>query len=651
MIFLIPLRDLKLFTAADLDNLSETEIVAAIRAEHPTLFTGARISVADDVVAIEFPEPAPTSRSEAARLLEKGVQRCQQGEYQKAAGILERVLELDSANVPAYRNLGMALMELGQTEKAQQYLVEAALLDPTDAWPYVVLGNALVRKPGQRDAAARLLGKAHELNPNDPWAMNSLGGIETERGDLAAAKDWFERALAAKPDFANAHYGLASALASQGHFDKARARLGILFSEGEMQDVRSAAVFDAARDLWREIAQQLANTHREASLAAVRGYLTTVSAKSGFPVKEEWADFPENFAAQTQMAWKKGRDHHLIRLRKGYPDPAWHHILAHEATHIAMESEARAAGRNRWFVTTAETRSKALKSMEPDIRKIGRQRPQDDRLAELMVQLHNGATAFVFNCAADMVIEARLQRELPVLADAQLISLDQLAREAMSVTSHREIRKVTPERIQSVNDTLNAAMALFLRDFSNGALNYVGAYKPFHCLPKAERLYAAYQAAAAKGFAPGQEYDLIDEFAAQLGVRGWYVWQPDTGAMGDPVNSADAAQAPSSPAKTINSPAAMMFLVAALDRLDGRSDENIRQIATEAALKGTTGLDLDSTEKVHAISAFGNERFSGLELLCLMHVAFQKINPGTTVGVDFSEIWPAAQMMHAARKR
>jgi len=37
--------------------------------------------------------------------------------------------------------------------------------------------------------------------------------------------------------------------------------------------------------------------------------------------------------------------------------------------------------------------------------------------------------------------------------------------------------------------------------------------------------------------------------------------------------------------------------------------------------------------------------------LCLMHASFQKINPGSDVGVDFSEIWPAAQTMHAARKR
>ena len=651
MIFLIPLRDLKLFTSSDLDQLTEADIVATLRAEHPTLFTAARVSVTDGMVSIEFTEPAAQVRSEAARLLEKGSQRCRQGEYQKAVGILERVIELDPSSVPAYRNLGMALMELRQTERARQYLVEAALLDPTDAWPYVVLGNALVRTPGKRDAAAGLLGKAHELDPNDPWAMNSLAGIEIERGHLDAAKVWFEKALAVKPDFANAHYGLASALASQGQFDAARTRLDRLFADGEIQDVRSAAVFNAARELWREIAQQQANTHREASLAGVRDYLATVSAKSGFPVKEEWADFPENFAAQTQMAWKKGRDHHLIRLRKGYPDPAWHHILAHEATHIALESEARAVGCNRWFVTTAETRSAALKSMEPDIRKIARQRSHPDQLAELMVQLHNGATAFVFNCAADMVIEARLHRELPVLADAQMISLDQLAREAVTVTSHQEIRQLTPERIRAVNDTLNATMALFLRDLSKGAIDYVGAYKAFNCLPKAERLYAAYRDAAAKGVAPGQEYELIDEFAAQLNVRGWYVWQPDSGAKGAQTISADAAQASSAPSKTINSPAAMMYLVAALERLEGRSDDTIRQIATEAALKGTSGLDLNSTEKIHVLSAFGSERLSGLELLCLMHASFQKINPGSDVGVDFSEIWPAAQTMHAARKR
>lgn len=646
MIFLIPLRDLTLFTGDSPDTLSEDDVVARIRADHPALFAGARIAVADGMVSIEFPEPPSANKAEAARLLEQGVQRSRQGEYRKAAGMLARVLELDPANGPACRNLGMVLMELGETEKARQYLVESALHDPTDPWPYVVLGNALVREPGKLEPAERLLRKAHELAPDDPWAMNSLGGIATERGDLAGAMDWFQKSLVVKPDFANAYYGLANALATQGRFEEARARLHNLFRTAKMRDARSQAVFGAARDLWREVTQLLGTSRRDESLSAVRDYLAAISQRSGFPVKEEWGEFPENFAAQTQMAWKKGRDHHLIRLRRGYPEPAWHHILAHEATHIALEADARAVGRNRWFVTTAETRAKAIQLMAPEIKKLARQGHAEERLAELVVQLHNGATAFVFNCAIDMVIEQRLRRELPALADAQLLSLDKLAQEAIGVTSNQEIRKLTPERIQSVNDTLNAATALFVRDLSDGAIDHVAAYKPFHCLQKAERLYATYRNAAARNIGPGEEYDLVDEFATQLGVRGWYVWRPDIGAGQDVTPQAAPDPAP---ARRIDSPAALMFLVSALDRLKNLSDAEVKSIATETALKGTTGIDLDSPEKIHSISALGNERLSGLELICLMHAAFQRIHAGTDVGVDFSHIWPAAQMMHAAR--
>ena len=645
MIFHIPLRDLKLFSAGGLEGLSEAELVARLRAEHPRLLAGAQIEIAGGMVTIRFPEPPAQGKAEAARLLEKGIQRCRQGEYRKAAGILERVLDLDPSSTPAYRNLGMALMELGETEQARQHLVEAALLDPKDAWPYVVLGNALVREPGKLDAAEGLLAKAHEIDPKDPWAMNSLGGIAMERGDLAAAVAWFSKALAAKPDFANAHYGWALALSTQSRDEEALERLGILFGKAEVQDARSRPVFANARSLWREITARRAAARSEESLAAVRAYLDGIAERSGFPVREEWADFPENYAAQTQMAWKKGRDHHLVRLRRGYPEPAWHHILAHEATHIALEAEARALGRNRWFTLTDETRRKALRQMEPEIRRIARQGHSAERLAALVSKLLEGAAGLLFNTPIDMAIESRLARELPVLREAQLLSLDTLAREAAALSTHREIRQITPERILAVNDTLNAAAALFLRDLSGGALDYAEAYRPFDCLARAERLYAAYRDAEAEGIASGQEYDLVDEIATQLGVRAWYAWQADSGPGGA------TASEPAAQSRKIDSPAALMCLVAALERLDGRGEQEVAQIAAEAALKGTTGLDLDSPEKLHSLSAFGNERFSGMELLCLMHAAMQRVSPGTDVGADFSGVWGAAQMIYATRKK
>jgi len=106
-----------------------------------------------------------------------------------------------------------------------------------------------------------------------------------------------------------------------------------------------------------------------------------------------------------------------------------------------------------------------------------------------------------------------------------------------------------------------------------------------------------------------------------------------------------------SPARKINSPTAMMYLVSALDHLDGLSEQAIKHVATEAALLGRSGMNLDNVEKKHSLSAFPAERFSGLELLCLMYAAFQRFKPDADVGVDMSEIWPMARMMHAARKR
>jgi len=647
MIFFIPLSDLKLFHASDLVSLTEQEIVDRIRSDQPELFADATLTVRDGLLVVEFRPVADAARTEAARLFEKGIQRCRQGDYRKAIGILEHVIELDPSTIPAYRNLGMAYIELNEPEKAREYLVEAALLDPKDPWPYVVLGNQLVKQPDKLEAAEALLRRAHELQPEDPWAMNSLGGIASERGDLASAQGWFRQALQLKSDFANARFGLANSLAMEGRFEEAQAELATLFHSAEHQDARSEQVFKAAQVLWLEIAGQLANSRREESLASVRAYLDKVSDDSGYPVREEWADFPENYAAQTQMAWKKGLDHHVIRLRRGYPEPAWHHILAHEATHIDMEAAARAQGRNRWFVTTAESRSKALKGMSDDIRRIGRLGYPEERVAELMVKLHNGATSFLFNAPLDMIIEAKLNRELPAVAEAQWLSLDALAREAITVTRHPEIRKLSPQTILKVNDTLNVAMALFLKDLSDGAIDHVEAYRSLNSLKQAERVYGLYQEAAIRGVEPGGEYDLVDAFASELGVRDWYVWQPDR----DSAEAVPDTDVTTSPARKINSPTAMMYLVSALDHLDGLSEQAIKHVATEAALLGRSGMNLDNVEKKHSLSAFPAERFSGLELLCLMYAAFQRFKPDADVGVDMSEIWPMARMMHAARKR
>ena len=46
------------------------------------------------------------------------------------------------------------------------------------------------------------------MQPDEPGAMNGMGTLAMERGDLAAAEDWFARVLAQDPDNPVARGGL-----------------------------------------------------------------------------------------------------------------------------------------------------------------------------------------------------------------------------------------------------------------------------------------------------------------------------------------------------------------------------------------------------------------------------------------------------------
>ena len=139
MIFFVSLKDLSSIEGRDLASGSETEVITRLREVYNFLPRQTDISVKDGIVRIDIPEQVIANKLEAARLQEKASQRAKQGEYQKAAGIFSRVLELDPTNVKVRRDLGMTYVELGEPEKAKEHLIEAAIADVS-----------LVPPPGRR---------------------------------------------------------------------------------------------------------------------------------------------------------------------------------------------------------------------------------------------------------------------------------------------------------------------------------------------------------------------------------------------------------------------------------------------------------------------------------------------------------------------
>jgi tetratricopeptide (TPR) repeat protein len=85
---------------------------------------------------------------------------------------------------------------------------------------------------GSFEAARRRFLEAVEVDPRVPEAYNGVGVTYRMRNDLAAALEWYKRALAVDPDFGDAYYNMACVYALEGRKDMALRYLQIAALNG-----------------------------------------------------------------------------------------------------------------------------------------------------------------------------------------------------------------------------------------------------------------------------------------------------------------------------------------------------------------------------------------------------------------------------------
>ena len=96
-------------------------------------------------------------------------------------------------------------------------------------------------------------------------------------------------------------------------------------------------------------------------------------------------------------------------------------------------------------------------------------------------------------------------------------------------------------------------------------------------------------------------------------------------------------------------PDAIMYCVSAMEKFEKMSQEEVKRIAFEITMKGRTGLNTnDPKQKYQLNSLLGN--FSGLNLVCLMYVAFKSIAPEADVGFDLSKEYAAAKTLYGEKE-
>ncbi|MGI8602525.1 MAG: tetratricopeptide repeat protein [Verrucomicrobiales bacterium] len=451
------------------------------------------VQVEDKEVVISFPEESAAAQAEAKRLAEKGSKRAAEGNYGKAINIFNRVLELQPSLNSARRDLAMAYVEVGDVDSALDHLIEVLRLDPEDAWSWVVLANLHIREKSDPETGERFLRKALAIKPDDAWALNSLAALCHEKGRIEEAIALFERAISANPNFPNPYYGEAVALEATEQMDKAVAALRRLFARAKIQDERSQPVFDSARILFAKLQVDLAARARSEAFKCIQGYKAEMEALSGYPIRIEEAQFEDRVGARIQMAWKHGRDYHLISTRRGYDPDLLCHLEAHELTHLKLESEARKIGKNLFFATTAKTRETAIRAVAGDIRKLQKQGYSEDSISKVTLSLVGGLCGFLFNCSLDMLIERHIRMSFPVLHPAQYLSVRVMAIEAWQTNSNPKVRQTTPHKIMKASLALNGAYCLFLDGLFEGASAFAKPYSKLDTFVLSQRLYKHWQ--------------------------------------------------------------------------------------------------------------------------------------------------------------
>ena len=100
----------------------------------------------------------------------------------------------------------------------------AVQLNPDDWTRWNDYGIGLFLQ-GDLTGAAAAFRKITQIDPKNPDGWVNIGRVRVQEGNLAAAREVLERALALKPDLARAHYFYARVLRSEGHYDEAARHL------------------------------------------------------------------------------------------------------------------------------------------------------------------------------------------------------------------------------------------------------------------------------------------------------------------------------------------------------------------------------------------------------------------------------------------
>lgn len=152
-------------------------------------------------------------------LLQQAVCLHREGRLPEAEGLYLKVLQVLPDHPEALHLLGLAALQMGQTDRAIEYFRRAIHATPGNGQYYFSLGNALLSK-GNSDVVEACYRQAIQLKPDHAEAHCNLGNVLLQKGQTEEALACCRRALSIRPEYPEAYNNQGTVLKELEKWDE-----------------------------------------------------------------------------------------------------------------------------------------------------------------------------------------------------------------------------------------------------------------------------------------------------------------------------------------------------------------------------------------------------------------------------------------------
>lgn len=600
---------------------------------------------------------------------------CEKRQFKEAHSRLEQFLKKHSRHSEGYRILAQMEMEAGNIDKAIDIDIEALRCDPKNIWALILMGNLYSKYKDNYEIGRTYYDCVLKYSPDNFIAINNVAALMMENEDYESAIPLFEKSLEGDKKYANAYYGLAVCYYNQRENQKAfdTALKGCLLA-----DIRSEnpQVMDELHKIMLASAHAVVESTNYMNV--VLGIKDEIEMKYNQKI-EIVKDDTLDLSAKLEYGPTHHRDYHLIKYNP--KKPFMEHLAIHEMMHLQMNLEADKVNSNKVIISNNDNVIAFRTKYAAWIKKLVN-RFDHSKAMDVVEQIHKGYMLQVMNCPLDLFVEKRMYDKYPIVRAIQVLSLMEQETYNIKAIKGSENSKFVPFDIVQNSKVMNIVTSMHFEHLFG--LRFYQEYKPTRAqFDQAKDFYDEFL--AYDDYKPGEEYELVEYFMDSLHAEKFMSIMPlseyfddsfdrmeKTKAMRDAALGEDAPVGGNSfdglteeqkknqddfyaqnkdgedPMKTMMM---SMYMLGALEYFDGMNKMEIKKIAIEIAMIGTTGISPDK-KSGYKVPSIPEKDFGGYQLLAYYYVSWALAIPEmlASLGLPFDTAWATAQEMWKKKK-